>query len=97
MSKTKRRNDFERAEEQFSTLSFLPVCDNKRHLVCSPYSVENMHVMAKELGIGRSWYHEGRLAHYDIPKKRVDEIMELCMKVDTRTIVKLIRGKLDNL
>ena len=93
MSKTRRRNDYQKAEESYSMLSFLPVCDNKRHLICSPYSEENLHIVAKELGIGRGWFHEGRLPHYDIPKKRVDEIMEACMKVDSRTIVKLIRGK----
>lgn len=92
MSKTRRRNDYQRAEETYSMLSFLPVCDDKRHLICSPYTVENLHVMAKELGIGRGWFHEGRLPHYDIPKKRVDEITESCMKVSTRMIVKIIRG-----
>lgn len=29
------------------------VTDGKRHLVCIPYSVENLHQMAADLGIGR--------------------------------------------
>jgi hypothetical protein len=93
VSKTRRRAGYERAEETYTLLSFLPVCDDKRHLICSPYSVENLHVLAKELGIGRGWFHEGRLPHYDIPKKRVDEISDMCMKVNSRTIVNIIRGK----
>ena len=27
------------------------LCDNKRHLICEPYSIENLHKMAKELNI----------------------------------------------
>ncbi len=29
------------------------LCDTKRHLICEPYSVENLHKMAKELKIPR--------------------------------------------
>ena len=49
-------------------------CDNKRHLVCVPYSVENLHKMAEDLGIKKCWYHSGDKPHYDIPKKRIQEI-----------------------
>lgn len=49
-------------------------CDNQRHLVCVPYSIDNLHDMAQGLGIKRCWFHAGRHAHYDIPKTRVAEI-----------------------
>jgi hypothetical protein len=55
--------------------------------------VERLHILAKELGIGRSWFHEGRLPHYDIPKKRVEEITSQCFGVSTRDVVNIIRGK----
>lgn len=43
-------------------------CDNKRHLICKPYSIENLHLMAKQLNIKRCWFHKN---HYDIPKKKI--------------------------
>lgn len=65
-------------------------CDNKRHLVCIPYSIENLHSMASDLNIKRCWFH---INHYDIPKKRIKEISDKCTIVGTKDIVKIIRGK----
>ncbi len=59
-------------------------CDNKRHLVCTPYSVENLHKMAEELGIKRCWFHKD---HYDIPKRRIKEITDKCTSVNSKDIV----------
>jgi hypothetical protein len=64
--------------------------DGKRHLVCEPYSIENLHRMAADLGIGRHWFHKD---HYDIPKRRIAEIESKCKIVSSRYIVKLIKGK----
>lgn len=66
------------------------ICDKKRHLVCIPYSVENLHKMADVLGIKRCWYEKG---HYDIPKRRVKEIMELCKIVSSKQIVNIMKKK----
>ena len=68
------------------------VTDGKRHLVCIPYSTENLHKMATDLGIGRHWFHKN---HYDIPKKRMDEISSKCILVSSKDIVKIIRGTYD--
>jgi hypothetical protein len=68
------------------------VTDGKRHLVCIPYSTENLHEMAADLGIGRHWFHKN---HYDIPKKRMAEIEPKCTVVSSRDIVKIIRGTHD--
>lgn len=68
------------------------VTDGKRHLVCIPYSTENLHSMAADLGIGRHWFHKN---HYDIPKKRMDEITSKCILVSSKDIVKIIRGTYD--
>lgn len=65
------------------------VCDDKRHLICVPYSLENLHAMAEELGIAKCWFHKN---HYDIPKKRIDEIKKKCTVVDTKNIVEIIRS-----
>lgn len=68
------------------------VTDGKRHLVCIPYSIENLHAMATDLNIGRHWFHKN---HYDIPKKRMDEIESKCTFVSSKDIVKIIRGTYD--
>jgi hypothetical protein len=62
-------------------------CDTERHLVCVPYSIENLHKMAEDLNIKKCWFHKN---HYDIPKKRIKEIQEKCSIITTREIVELI-------
>ena len=62
-------------------------CDNKRHLVCKPYSIKNLHKMAEDLGIKECWFHKN---HYDIPEKRIDEIEQKCEKVSSKDIVRII-------
>jgi hypothetical protein len=70
--------------------------DRKRHLVCVPYSIENLHKMADDLNIGRHWFHSVYgLDHYDIPKRRITEIEARCTIVTPKDIVKIIRGTYD--
>ena len=65
------------------------ITDGKRHLICIPYSIDNLHIMAMELNIKRCWFHRD---HYDIPKKRQKEIEALCTLVSSKDIVKIING-----
>ena len=69
-------------------------CDNKRHLVCLPYSIPNLHRMAKELGIPRWWFHKGKdgKSHYDIPKRRIEEITKKCEVISSKDILRIIKG-----
>lgn len=68
-------------------------CDAMRHLVCSPYSVEALHDMAKDLGIARCWYHASKdHPHYDIPKRRIAEIQAKCTVVRPRDILAIMKG-----
>jgi hypothetical protein len=46
--------------------------------------------MARELGIHRGWFHGGRHPHYDIPKRRIREIMARCRVVSSRDILKIL-------
>ena len=62
--------------------------DKKRHLICLPYSIENLHKMAEDLRIKRCWFHKN---HYDIPKRRIEEIEAKCAVVSTKRIVEIIR------
>lgn len=63
------------------------VCDDARHLVCVPYSKANLHKMAAALGIARCWFHKD---HYDVPKRRVDDVRTKCRVVDSREIVRIV-------
>lgn len=78
----------------FSDVKLEYICDNyvkdgrfRPHLVCLPYSIENLHRMAKELKIHKCFFHGD---HYDIPVGRVASIMEQCKIVDGRTILLIV-------
>ena len=47
--------------------------------------------MADNLGIKRCWFHKD---HYDIPKRRIDEVMSKCEVVRSKDIVNIIKGTL---
>ena len=64
-------------------------CDQRRHLVCVPYSVDNLHRMAVVLDIKRCWFHSN---HYDIPKRRINEIQNKCIVVSSKDIVKIVNS-----
>lgn len=65
-------------------------CDLSRHVVCIPYSVENLHRMAEALNIKRGWYHSGTKPHYDIPKGRLAEVIACCELVSPRRVLEII-------
>jgi len=68
-------------------------CDDARHLVCVPYTVENLHEMARQLSIKDCWFHRGaKYAHYDIPKRRIAEIQAKCEVVSSKTILAIVKG-----
>lgn len=73
-------------------------CDDARHIICEPYSIANLHIMAKRLGISRGWYHAGamrrrrrRWAHYDMPVKRIEELTGRCTVITSRELVAIIK------
>lgn len=69
-------------------------CDTSRHLICEPYSIENLHKMAENLNIKRCWFHSGsKYPHYDIPKRRIQEITSKCEVITTQEILKKIKGQ----
>jgi len=68
-------------------------CDDSRHLICVPYSIENLHKMAEDLEIKRCWFHKN---HYDIPKLRIEEIKGKCEIISTKEILKIINSETDN-
>lgn len=68
------------------------LCDEQRHLICDPYSIEGLHEMADNLGIKRCWFHNIKYKHYDIPKRRIEEIQAKCEVVDTRVILAIIKN-----
>lgn len=58
--------------------------------MCLPYSIKNLHLMASALNIKRCWFHRD---HYDIPKRRTEEIMTYCVVVSSKDIVSIIKGE----
>ena len=42
--------------------------------------------MAKDLGIKMCWFH---VDHYDIPKRRIEEVTAKCIVVSSKEIVKI--------
>lgn len=77
----------EELKSKFEDMQFYT--DGKRHLVCLPYTTENLHKMADQLGIHRCWFHKD---HYDIPKLRIAEIESKCIMVRSRDIVLIKHG-----
>ena len=61
--------------------------DGKRHLICYPYSIDNLHAMADDLNIKRCWFHKD---HYDIPKRRIKEIEDKCQFISSKVLVNII-------
>ena len=61
--------------------------DDRRHLVCVPYTLGNLARMAADLGLKRCWFHAGRHPHYDIPKRRMEEIAARTIHVTPRAIL----------
>ena len=64
-------------------------CDTNRHIVCKPYSKENLHKMVENLNIKKCWFHKD---HYDMPKRRIEEITDKCILIDSKEIIKLINN-----
>jgi len=69
------------------------LCDKNRHLICQPYSIMNLHLMAEDLQIDKGWYHEGNFPHYDIPKHRIEEITNKCKVITTRQLLTIIKNE----
>ena len=65
--------------------------DGKRHLICYPYSIENLHMMAENLEINKVWYHSKPYPHYDIPKRRIEEIESKCHLVSSKKLLRIIK------
>ena len=59
-----------------------------------PYSVENLHLMAQDLGIKRCWFHSGAsYPHYDVPKRMMAGMSNRAELVDPRTILAVCKGE----
>ena len=70
-------------------------CDDQGHLVCQPFSVENLHLMAAYFGIKRHWFHGLKKGHphYDIPRHRFTEIHGKCIILSPREVLAICKVK----
>lgn len=69
--------------------------DRMRHLICEPYSIQNLHAMAADLDIKRCWYHPNPYPHYDIPKRRIQEIADKTTVITPKELLLKIKAGLD--
>src|SRR6478672_9296996 len=70
-------------------------CDNSRHLVCIPYSITNLHRMARQFGKKECHYDAGGRnihPHYDIPARRRIEIEAKCIRVTSKELFEIIKN-----
>lgn len=65
------------------------ITDGVGNVICLPYSVENLHKMADDLGIKKTWYRDG---HYKVPKEIAEDLEEKCDKVTTTTLFRTVRN-----
>jgi hypothetical protein len=47
--------------------------------------------MAEDLKIKKCWYHSKKYPHYDIPKKRIDEIKSKCEVISPTQLLTIIK------
>lgn len=45
--------------------------------------------MAADIGIKKCWFHKN---HYDIPRRRIEEISKKCSLVSSKTILRIIKN-----
>lgn len=74
------------------------LCDNKRHLICIPYSISNLHKMSEDLGIPKHFYHkkgQNIHPHYDIPAKRLKDIQSKCRIISSKELLIIIKQQIN--
>lgn len=45
--------------------------------------------MAEQLNLKRCWFHK---THYDMPKRRIEELTSRCKVVSAKEVVQIIKG-----
>jgi len=73
-------------------------CDNYRHLICVPYSIENLHLMAEDLEIGEHFFDKGKIKyhpHYDIHSRRIEEIKSKCTIISSKELLTIIKKHIE--
>ena len=77
------------SNEKKSVEELLYLTDGHRNVICVPYSIENLHKMADDLGIKRSWFKED---HYEIPDSYYPQFEDKCERVTTPTLFKTVKN-----
>lgn len=70
-----------------------PVCDRHGRLVCVPFSIENLHRVARRLHVKKQWFSgPRRFPHYRVPISLMIEVRVRCEVASTRRVVEIIRS-----
>lgn len=67
--------------------NILFLTDGNKNVICVPYSEDNLHKMAKKLGISNRFF---RKTHYVIPDAIRDNVEEYCEKVTSKTLFRTL-------
>jgi hypothetical protein len=73
-------------------MSKITYVTDKKHLICVPYSIENLHKMAEKFGIGKSLF---KINHYSLSKfneSAIERISKKCRIISTSNIIEVIRS-----
>ena len=72
-----------------SVEELLYLTDGRKNVICIPYSIENLHKMADDLGMKKKYFKKD---HYEIPDDMVSEVEDKCDVVTTTTLFKTARN-----
>lgn len=72
-------------------VAIVPMIDSKKRLVCMPYSVSNLHTVAKTLGMKRGLF---RSSHYAVPASKLVEIQQKSVIITATQANMIIKGEI---
>jgi len=65
---------------------------DKKHLICVPYSIENLHKTAEEFKIDVCWFKKNHYFIGGYPEETIEEIAKKCKIVSQANIVEIIQS-----
>lgn len=69
------------------------LCDEAGHLICTPYTTENLHVAARHLTLGPLFYKTEPYPHYAVPWMRIEDVRAKCDAVEEAAILAIVGGR----
>ena len=74
--------------------SLIYCLDDDLHLICMPYSDENIRMMAEHLKLVRNWLVSGRHKYYEVPLHEAQRIASQTLRVSHGQLISVIERTL---